>query len=783
METQSRHRTHRHCYSDTAVLCLSKRTRQICTRSNSDSGQLETYSNDLYFDRKVQTFKQGQMTKKTEQKARCCRLFQVYSCCLEVQKYFRKKLKLILALLYLCLIVGQNVYNVKFKKDQKHFEQNKICENFVLADLLKENNHFEQDKIGETFVLSDLLRGKKHFEQDKIGDTFVLGDPLREKKHFEQDKIGDTFLLGDPLREKKHFEQDKIGDTFLLGDMLRFHSFLLSVEIVMPSNMDKYFNNMANGQSQRANESMSVEMIRIYSLRNFPRNINISMIRLARAGFYSTGNSTETRCFRCGVTYRNWISGDDPMHIHRHLSPTCDLVLNGDGRDNVREELQNTRRQDISIGNVSLRSNENIGSLNNVTSRQHHHDVSHINPSARNFSHHNTVRDKPTEISIQTIQSHDSNTKTNGYKTPTNNCKINSQNIALSNNSPASDYERNCSNNPEGIDSQNQIPRYVNYSPLQIRISSFEGWPGYLNQTPRAMALAGFLFAGYHDYTRCFHCGGGLRNWEAGDDPWVEHARWFPQCGFLQINKGENFIQAVLKKHDMEQRAKGNSTFSPKVDRTVTTNKNATTSSASVSGFDQSIMCTPSLHVPEQAKFINTSSGIETLTNNDRTTSASRVINTNSDSTTNIEHTERILQTIAARTVLEMGFTSHQVVDAVREIQRLNSGDGGTHISATDIMNVLLREDNHQTTEVLNVTETSAAEGMAGASFDDTDLILEENRQLQEQRQCKVCREFDSTVAFLPCGHIVCCTDCAPAMRKCPVCKTYVKGTVKTFLA
>ncbi|VDI16852.1 Hypothetical predicted protein [Mytilus galloprovincialis] len=130
-----------------------------------------------------------------------------------------------------------------------------------------------------------------------------------------------------------------------------------------------------------------------------------------------------------------------------------------------------------------------------------------------------------------------------------------------------------------------------------------------------------------------------------------------------------------------------------------------------------------------------------------------------------------------------MGFTSHQVVDAVRGIQRLNSGEGGTNVSATDIMNVLLREDHLQTTDILNLPETSTAEGSVGASFDDTDLILEENRQLQEQRQCKVCREFDSTVAFLPCGHIVCCTDCAPAMRKCPVCKTYVKGTVKTFLA
>ena len=28
---------------------------------------------------------------------------------------------------------------------------------------------------------------------------------------------------------------------------------------------------------------------------------------------------------------------------------------------------------------------------------------------------------------------------------------------------------------------------------------------------------------------RCFFCYGGLQSWEQGDDPWTEHARWFPR--------------------------------------------------------------------------------------------------------------------------------------------------------------------------------------------------------------------------------------------------------------
>lgn len=64
-------------------------------------------------------------------------------------------------------------------------------------------------------------------------------------------------------------------------------------------------------------------------------------------------------------------------------------------------------------------------------------------------------------------------------------------------------------------------PKYPSYAILAVRISSYTDWPAAMTQTPRDMALAGFFYAGYGDYTRCFFCGGGLRNWEAGDDPWV----------------------------------------------------------------------------------------------------------------------------------------------------------------------------------------------------------------------------------------------------------------------
>ena len=54
-----------------------------------------------------------------------------------------------------------------------------------------------------------------------------------------------------------------------------------------------------------------------------------------------------------------------------------------------------------------------------------------------------------------------------------------------------------------------------------------------------------YTWTGYLDNVKCFFCDGGLCNWEADDDPWTEHARWFPECGFLKQVKGTTFIQEV----------------------------------------------------------------------------------------------------------------------------------------------------------------------------------------------------------------------------------------------
>lgn len=61
--------------------------------------------------------------------------------------------------------------------------------------------------------------------------------------------------------------------------------------------------------------------------------------------------------------------------------------------------------------------------------------------------------------------------------------------------------------------------------------------------------------------------------------------------------------------------------------------------------------------------------------------------------------------------------------------------------------------------------------------------LEEENRLLKEARLCKICMDNEVGIVFLPCGHLTVCVNCAPNLTNCPVCRSAIKATVRTFLS
>lgn len=67
-------------------------------------------------------------------------------------------------------------------------------------------------------------------------------------------------------------------------------------------------------------------------------------------------------------------------------------------------------------------------------------------------------------------------------------------------------------------------------------------------------------------------------------------------------------------------------------------------------------------------------------------------------------------------------------------------------------------------------------------SEEDPDKIQKENEELKDLYTCKICLDERVGITFVPCGHLVTCKDCSPKIRRCPLCRTFIRGTIKTTM-
>ncbi|KAE8742251.1 hypothetical protein FOCC_FOCC012222 [Frankliniella occidentalis] len=88
-------------------------------------------------------------------------------------------------------------------------------------------------------------------------------------------------------------------------------------------------------------------------------------------------------------------------------------------------------------------------------------------------------------------------------------------------------------------------PAHPAYVDLKVRQESFARWEHEDTVGASQLASAGFFYTNIEDKTICFSCGGGLQAWTKGDDPWSEHAFYFPKCNHVHEIKGSEFATLV----------------------------------------------------------------------------------------------------------------------------------------------------------------------------------------------------------------------------------------------
>ncbi|CAF0971916.1 unnamed protein product [Rotaria sordida] len=58
---------------------------------------------------------------------------------------------------------------------------------------------------------------------------------------------------------------------------------------------------------------------------------------------------------------------------------------------------------------------------------------------------------------------------------------------------------------------------------------------------------------------------------------------------------------------------------------------------------------------------------------------------------------------------------------------------------------------------------------------------LESSSASNSEDACKVCLDAEANCAFIECGHIVSCLNCAKLLTRCPICRETIKRTLRVY--
>ncbi|XP_034001234.1 baculoviral IAP repeat-containing protein 5b [Trematomus bernacchii] len=111
------------------------------------------------------------------------------------------------------------------------------------------------------------------------------------------------------------------------------------------------------------------------------------------------------------------------------------------------------------------------------------------------------------------------------------------------------------------IDLSTRFAAFTNMHSYESREQSYVDWPFRedCHCTPEKMAKAGFVHCPNEnepDVACCFFCLIELEGWEPDDDPWSEHFKRSPNCGFLSSKKDFTEMTAADFFHMERERLK-----------------------------------------------------------------------------------------------------------------------------------------------------------------------------------------------------------------------------------
>lgn len=127
--------------------------------------------------------------------------------------------------------------------------------------------------------------------------------------------------------------------------------------------------------------------------------------------------------------------------------------------------------------------------------------------------------------------------------------------------------ESDVASTDRNVPNSTSIPENPAMADYEARIVTFRMWMCSINK--EQLARAGFYSLGDGDKVKCFHCGGGLTDWKPSEDPWEQHAKWFPGCKYLLEEKGQEYINNIHLTHSVLRTAERTRSLTERIEDAI----------------------------------------------------------------------------------------------------------------------------------------------------------------------------------------------------------------------
>jgi hypothetical protein len=312
-----------------------------------------------------------------------------------------------------------------------------------------------------------------------------------------------------------------------------------------------------------------------------------STIALSSAGFHYTGNGDTTRCHTCNLEVYAWKLEMKPFAIHAQRSPDCPFVRSilPIERAVIPATLSTTpviptfndgerpfKRQKTETTDERSRSGllVEVDTLKQMRRRTFSHWPHRASPSSAQMIdagffncnvgdriiclYCNLICQQWTPHTDDPWEVH----RTLSPKCPYVIATLKQQQT------PSIRIVNEQSTRENAIGTTNNDPFRLNdivytaacnptYIEIPQRYTSFATWPNENAPSVDDLVRAGFFYTGTKTIVTCFYCNGSLQNWEANDNPTIEHARWFPHCAYAKQLCGAELYRNIQESKRAQQ--------------------------------------------------------------------------------------------------------------------------------------------------------------------------------------------------------------------------------------